>query len=125
VTAIPKKGYKFVKWSGIATSDSPVITIIPNQLDSLFAIFTEDDSSGTIVINEINYNSNSNFNTEDWIELFNTSSRPADISGWRFKDEDNNHNFIFPENTIISGKGYLVVCIDTALFKSKFPNVII
>lgn len=124
VTAIPKKGYKFVKWSGIATSDSPVITIIPNQLDSLFAIFTEDDSSGTIVINEINYNSNSNFNTEDWIELFNTSSRPADISGWRFKDEDNNHNFIFPENTIISGKGYLVVCIDTALFKSKFPNVI-
>ncbi len=123
VTALPNKGFKFVKWEGVINSEDATITVIPNQLDSLTAIFTEDDSSGTIVINEINYNSNSNFNTEDWVELVNTSQIAEDISGWRFRDEDNSHNFIFPQNTIIPGKGYLVICIDTILFKSKYPNV--
>ncbi|HPN37171.1 MAG TPA: CotH kinase family protein, partial [Melioribacteraceae bacterium] len=123
VTALPKKGYKFVRWEGISDSDSQIITIVPNQLDSLMAIFEVDDSSGTIVINEINYNSNQSFNTEDWVEIYNTSSRSVDISGYRFKDEDDSHNFIFPQNTSISGNGYLVICIDTTLFKTKFPNV--
>ncbi len=123
VTAIPHKGYKFLKWSGKSNSDSTSILLIPDGMDSLKAIFEQDTTYGTIVINEINYNSSSSFDTDDWVELYNSSLDSINISGWIFKDEDDTHSFIFPNNTFIQPKDYLVICKDTLLVKNHFQGV--
>jgi len=77
----------------------------------------------TIVINEINYNSSNDFDPGDWVELYNVYDIPVDISGWVFKDEDDTHAFMIPENTLIAAGDYLVLCRDDSLFHSAFPEV--
>lgn len=76
-----------------------------------------------IIINEINYNSSNDFDPEDWIEFYNPQDFTVDVSGWYFKDEDDNHVFIFPGNTFIKSKGFLVLCRDTSQFLIFFPTV--
>lgn len=40
-----------------------------------------------IIISEINYNSDSTFDTDDWVEIRNVSDNPVDIGGWKFMDD--------------------------------------
>jgi len=75
------------------------------------------------IINEINYHSSNNFNSEDWIEIHNPYEYGIDISEYIFKNENDNHEYIFPENLIIETMGYLVVCRDTSNFKEHYPNI--
>lgn len=45
----------------------------------------------------------------EWIELYNDSDQIINISGWQLDDEDGGSKpFIFPENTLIAPKGFLV-----------------
>ncbi|MBI5325801.1 MAG: CotH kinase family protein [Ignavibacteriae bacterium] len=76
-----------------------------------------------LVINEINYNSSSDFDSGDWIELYNPSEIDAEISDWYFSDSDNAHKFLFPKGTKIIKGEYLVLCRDKTLFSAKYPNV--
>jgi parallel beta-helix repeat protein len=76
-----------------------------------------------IVINEINYNSATDFDTGDWVEFYNADSKDIDISGWFFTDNDISHKFIFPENSILKVGGYLVLCRESSKFKSLYPEV--
>ena len=76
-----------------------------------------------IVITEINYNSSEDFDPGDWIELYNIDDEPVDISGWVFRDEDDAHQFVLPENTILSPHAYMVLYGDEALFTAVFPDV--
>ncbi|MCG8329865.1 MAG: lamin tail domain-containing protein [Chitinophagales bacterium] len=47
--------------------------------------------------------------TEDWIELYNTSNAPVDISGWHLSDkEDKPEKWEIPAGTIIPANGFLV-----------------
>jgi hypothetical protein len=46
----------------------------------------------------------------DWVELYNASTTPADVSGYRFKDGDDTHAFyVLPADTVIAGHGFLVI----------------
>ena len=84
---------------------------------------TSNNETPNIVINEINYNSSDDFNPGDWVELHNTGESPVDLSGWIFKDEDDSHIFVLPDNTVIISNGYLVLCNDAAAFLNLFPDV--
>ncbi|MBT3179859.1 MAG: T9SS type A sorting domain-containing protein [Candidatus Marinimicrobia bacterium] len=88
-----------------------------------FSLGNQTLSDSTLIINEINYNSSDNFDAGDWVELYNASSLLMDISEWRFKDEDDDHSFILPENTIIEPGEYLVLSKDSLSFTSFFPEV--
>ena len=45
----------------------------------------------------------------EWIEIYNDSDQIIDISGWQLDDEDGGSKpFVFPENTLIISKGFLV-----------------
>ena len=79
-------------------------------------------SNELIIINEINYHSSDDFNSEDWIELFNASEHSVDISGWEFKDSDDSHIFLLPENIILDPGEFIVLCKNTELFSIQFPN---
>ncbi len=79
--------------------------------------------SGNLVINEINYNSVDDFNPEDWVELYNPGSEDLNISNWEFKDEDDSHIFVIPENSILGAGEYFVLSNDLEAFSALFPAV--
>lgn len=46
---------------------------------------------------------------EEWIEIYNDSEGIADISDWQLDDsEEGSSPFVFPQNTLIAPKSYLV-----------------
>jgi hypothetical protein len=90
----------------------------------VIAVFEADAGNKLpVVINEINYHSSPECNTEDWLELFNYGGENVDISGWMIKDSDDSHSFLLPTNTILPARHYAVVCRDTSALKSFFPSV--
>lgn len=122
VRAFALPGYRFVKWSGASNETSSEIIILPQNDSYLTAIFEPAELSvTTVVINEINYNSASLLDTEDWIELYNPSSEAVSLSGWVLQDSQAN-SFLFPQNLVLNGNSYLILCRDTLKFKSFYPN---
>jgi len=74
-----------------------------------------------IVINEINYNSDTLTSAGNWIELYNPNTTAIDVSGWRFYDEDS--LFVIPPSTIIPPDDYLVLVEDDVRFAAAYPAV--
>jgi len=118
-------GYRFVEWIGDFNSKELEVFVTLDATSVIQAIFEKSENVEDVVINEINYDSHKNFDTEDWIELYNNSEFDVDLSNWIFSDDkDTNHNqFVLPENTILSADKYLVLCRSTADFDSLFNNV--
>lgn len=61
--------------------------------------------SASVVINEV---SPIGGNSLDWIELFNKSGNPIDISGWKLRDNTLSDEII-PVNSVIPGNSYAVI----------------
>lgn len=76
-----------------------------------------------IVINEINYNSSDDFDSGDWIEIYNNDVDTIDISSWFIKDEKDDHMFTISENTLIAPDSYLIFCSELILFTTLFPDI--
>lgn len=116
-------GYRFVQWRGALSSAAAETTLLVSANDSLIAVFAPAALSVTApVINEINYRSHPQFDTEDWVELYNPTADPVDLTGWRF-GQDTASAFRFPAGTILGGRGYRVLCRDTAKFRVLRPEV--
>jgi hypothetical protein len=122
-----KSGFTFSHWiSGTDTFYTNPLILSPSSSFAVEVFFTEKEDinlTDKIVINEINYNSADNFNTEDWIEFYNNSDSLVDLSGWVFKDSDDLHVFVFPENLSLAPRSFLILCRDTTSFLSFFPDV--
>ncbi len=88
---------------------------------SIFMLFL--NSNAQIVINEINYKDALDFETKDWIELYNNGGSSVDISNWVFKDNDDLHEFVIPNGTIMQSSSYLVLVQSLADFQALFPAV--
>ena len=81
------------------------------------------DHSTCIVINEINYNSADSLFPKDWVELYNVTTEPINIGNWIFKDDNDEHEFIIPNNQILPPGGYIVICDSLDAFKILFQDV--
>jgi len=123
VEALPRPGYRFAGWSGTYTSTENPLTITPNEAWNLTANFVPDSTNQRIVINEINYHSSTEFNPGEWVELLNNSTNRVDISGWTFKDSNNDQGFPVSEGTTLDPGGFWILCGDTNLFRGCFPDV--
>ncbi len=124
LTAKPEVGYRFVKWEGDVVSSNASIEVNLTKNTSIKAVFAfEDNELTSMVINEINYNSADDFDTDDWVELYNRGSQTVDISGWVLKDDDDAHEFNIPDNTIVPSGGYLIVSRSVNNFSALWPDV--
>jgi hypothetical protein len=122
--AVPIHGYKFDGWSGDLISNEFEISLFVNRSTTLTANFSIDSSSANdIVINEINYNSSKDFDTGDWVEIYNRSNNSVNIGNWYFSDSDSNHKFIIPSEQILNSGAYLVLVENDSAFTSRFPKV--
>ena len=76
--------------------------------------------SEEVVINEIMYAPISGDSDDQYIELYNQSSRAADLSGWRFVD---GIDFKFPSGTKLPAGGYLVVAHNPERLIATYTNL--
>ncbi len=121
ITALPYDNFKFSHWEGLSTSNAASISISLERNENLVAVFEPvTDIRQSVVINEINYNSHPDYNSEDWVELYNNGA-PANLAWWQMKDA--NDSFYFPNNIMLGHSEFLVVCRDTAAFKTIYSDV--
>ena len=122
VKAIQNDGFEFSHWLQFPDSSNSMRIDITDPF-YLTAVFIQSElSPGSIVINEINYNSNDDHESGDWIELFNPGEMEIDISNWVMKDDNDQHSFTFPDETIINSENYLIIAGDLDLFYNNYSN---
>ena len=123
--AMPPVDYEVENWTinGVPgfEGESEVSVALDSNPVSISVAFKE--AKKTIVINEINYNSRDEFDTGDWVELYNNSNVSIDLSGWTFKDNDDTHAFVLPQNTVLESNEYLVLVRDAARFTSLHGSI--
>ncbi len=124
ICAIPMQGYEFSHWIGL-DSEYDSVEIYLEENTTVVAYFTASSGpiQGSLVLNEINYNSSDDFDTGDWVEIYNSSDQDILIEGWKFFDEEDDHVFEFPSGLSIAPNDYIVICQDTTLFSSLNPSV--
>jgi hypothetical protein len=71
-----------------------------------------------IVVNEIKSNDDG---PGGWVELYNPTTRPVDLEGWKVANEHINQAATLPAGTSIAPKGYLVL--DESLFPLGISRV--
>ena len=71
-----------------------------------------------VVINEVFYRAPDDIDDLQWVELYNTSDQPVDLTGYAFT---RGLQFKFPANTKIDGNGYLVIARNPDRFKQFYP----
>jgi hypothetical protein len=121
--AIPAPGYMFSYWEGDVVEDSTVISF-DMLADGYFkAVFVQvTDEEPDMVINEINYCSSPERDTKDWIEIYNNSNTPVDLSGWYLEDGFSGKQFYFQSETTMQIGSYLVINHSRPDFKRYFPE---
>jgi hypothetical protein len=78
------------------------LTLSPNATSTKG---TKNDCTPFVLINEVE----SNGTTGDWVELYNATLIPANVSGWIFRDDDDSHGYAIPAGTIIAPGRVLVL----------------
>jgi len=123
IRAVARPGHVFSHWAGAISSTEEELEFDLKNNILVIPIFEKLIYDDGIVINEINYSSLESKDTEDWIELHNPTNSPMDISGFILKDNTDENQFIFPENTILDTSEYMILTKDKALFQSIYPDV--
>ena len=108
LSALSNPGYTFSYWSGANNSMDPSTTITLNGNASITAVFVENDSPTTLVINEFlaanqSINTDENGDYEDWIEIYNNTNTSIDLNGFYISDKiDNTTKWQFSESFVIT-----------------------
>ncbi len=125
IEAIPKSGYKFINWTGeIESTDKLLKNIILHGNFNITSNFVlVDTTKQDIVINEINYKSSPNFDTGDWIELYNNSDYAVSLSKWIITDSNNNNPYTFPTNFQLNSNDYIVLLRKKSDFNNLVSNI--
>jgi len=128
ITAIANPGFTFDHWLENTTlsnlfSDSSKILLNIGNNDSFVAVFTGIAEPLSVTISEINYNPDPSKDGGNWVELHNFSSTPLNLTSWSIKSKNFWDKYVFEDGISIPQNGYLVICEDTNLFKSTYPNV--
>lgn len=124
IKAVPEEGYRFSHWSGSVNSTDAELVLELDMNTVLKAHFTPiTGEPEPIVINEINYNSDKDLPTGDWVELYNPNPYSINLTDWQFKDSEDEHIYTLPELQDIDGYGYLVLCRDIAAFGAEYNKI--
>jgi hypothetical protein len=125
LTAIPSPGYRFVRWeNGSYISFEQAIDYnmsVSAIFTAVFEVAESDDNR--IIINEINYNSSPQKDTEDWIELYNSGNTTVDLKDWTISDSGQESGFKISSSLIVAPRTFAVICRNNRDFLKFCPKV--
>jgi P pilus assembly chaperone PapD len=78
-------------------------------------------AADSLVINEIMY-APSTGTGQEWFEVYNKSSNPVNLNGWKWKDSSGSQVTITTQNVFIPATGFAVICQDSNAVKNFYPN---
>jgi len=123
VHAIPNEGFQFIGWETYPDSSASMTVDIKNG-NQLKAIFQPVDyNPSDIVINEINYNSHENYDTGDWIELFNWGKTTINLTNWEVKDDNDENRFVIPSGTTIEPNQFIIIANNSEKLTNHFSQL--
>lgn len=77
-----------------------------------------------VIIDEINFNSDSTFNSGDWFELYNAGATTADLSYAIIMNGDSYNKYcVIPNGTTLAPGARLIVYEDSLAFATAYPSV--
>jgi hypothetical protein len=88
--------------------------------DEVDVISQINEAQGTVIINEINYNSDNDFDPGDWVELYAISGT-TNLHNWKLRDCRNDHTYSIPTDIILNEGEYFILAQDTISFSECFP----
>ena len=88
-----------------------------NQLIANGAVLAAQTANAPLVINELMYNPSTGNQNLEYIELYNPSSTPVDLSGWTFTS---GINFTFPGGSVIPANSYALVVKNDTAFRNHY-----
>tara|TARA_B110000037_G_scaffold19297_1_gene20522 strand:- start:506 stop:2851 length:2346 start_codon:yes stop_codon:yes gene_type:complete len=124
ITVEPKHDYIFIGWSG-RYEKTMSITISSRSdlvLEPLFEPKARSANEDSIIFNEIAVYQAEGDSSEDWVELYNRSIKPLDLSGWRCTKSSFKKGFVLPENTVIQPGDYLVLARNKANYSAYYNS---
>ncbi|MBN1494329.1 lamin tail domain-containing protein, partial [Candidatus Peregrinibacteria bacterium] len=63
---------------------------------------------GSVVINEVAWAGTADSSTDEWIELYNTTSSPIDLTGWTIVDDNGDAVYVIASG-MVAGNGYFLI----------------
>ena len=120
--AVAYPGWEFDRWTDTTLPQTATVTFTATGNRQIGAYFKRAPIPGSAVIQEINYNSELAFDTEDWVELHNPGQVDLDLSGWQIRDDKDSNIFVIPTGTILPAGGQLVFVTSQALFLTHWPT---
>lgn len=116
-----------INWSENSPANNREMGVIvenPDIADFYSDIFYYDWYNGNpvnwVTISEVMYNPRGAESAEEWVELYNPTGAPVDLSGWTLTD--NGATWKIPAGTTIGSGQYLVVARDATAFKTRYEG---
>lgn len=126
VTAYPNPGYTFENWYSNPFIDDVFNPVFKENI-TLNTTFTASFSGAPVdvdvTVSEINYHAEATVDAGNWVELWNNTPAPVDVSLWKFRDNNFLHLFTIPEGTILEPDARLVLVEDSMRFLALHPDV--
>ncbi len=99
----------------------------PDGADQFYRLLTKTPGTNNtavrinpVVLNELMYHPISEDDADQYIELFNRSNGPVNLSGWTL---GGGVSFTIPNGTTIAANGYLVIANQRVRFLTNYPTV--
>jgi hypothetical protein len=70
-----------------------------------------------LIISEINFNSSTTLDMDDWIEVMNNSATPLSLNGWKITNDAETVYYNFPNGITLQPNDRIVVLKDSAKFR--------
>lgn len=111
----------FMFFEAVANNTAKTVAFYPAGAEHEMLVYTvkpEVNSAVTVVINEFMASNtgiikDDNDETEDWIELYNTTNSAINLEGYHITDTETNlTKYTFPAGVSIAANGYLIVWAD-------------
>ena len=130
ISAVADSGYLFSHWASnlVLTNQDTLQQQLEINIDTnvvfkaYFVLDTIVVDTPQIVFNEINYRSLDSLDAGDWVEIWNADPISWDLSEWIFKDDNDEHEFVLPIETVLQPDEYLVLFRDSLKFFNIFPD---